>query len=760
MNTDFKELPMQIQNNLATTVSTNHHDSGSDALSLQQAIRNAWRIVAPSWPLRNIIATNPLAGFEDCNFEDALRLAQAYFQQKSLPSEMSEVNRECIKWLQVFFDHGQSTISMPGRQNGFLAGLLVLLQFDSRIHKGLTTKLRWLQELSDKPETIILQTLLLLGISNKDFEQFLTLMLTTLPGWSAYVKYRTEWADAHDTSHPHPVTQTEYLAFRLVVTCLLWPDAKSLLTAHRMALRNANVSGTLNEIAKQERMYQERLSNQLVAVESPTRRKRMHAQFVFCIDVRSEPFRRALEAQGDYETFGFAGFFGIPISLQHTVTGENYASCPVLLKPQATVFEKPAHSADIVLKRYQCARGVKAIYQSLKYTFTTPLNLVEMLGPFSGVWMGIRTLLPKASGKMQVVLNRFSAGGTDTIVDYREIPFQQQVAHAVNALSTIGLTEHFAPIVVLCGHGSTSQNNPYATALDCGACAGRHGGPNARVLASILNSSKIRRELINHGISIPYDTLFIGAQHNTTTDEVVLYEESSRTEFAPLLQTLKMDLSQVRTRNSEWRSQKLNLRSTARTASHSTHKRSQDWAQVRPEWGLAGNAAFIVGPRWLTESLDLEGRTFLHSYNWKSDEQARYLTAIMTAPMIVGQWINAQYLFSTLDNVAFGAGSKITLNITGKIGVMQGNASDLMHGLPLQSVFQSDDVPYHTPMRLTVVVYAPRSRIDGIVQANYELENLFRNEWIHLLCYDPVEYTIFKLEPSLTWTTQTTPQQK
>ena len=132
----------------------------------------------------------------------------------------------------------------------------------------------------------------------------------------------------------------------------------------------------------------------------------------------------------------------------------------------------------------------------------------------------------------------------------------------------------------------------------------------------------------------------------------------------------------------------------------------------------------------------------------------------MTAPMIVGQWINAQYLFSTLDNVAFGGGSKITSNITGKIGIMQGNASDLMHGLPLQSVFQSDDMPYHTPMRLTVVAYAPRSRIDSIIQTNENLENLFGNEWIHLLCFDPIEHTIFKLEPTLIWKTVTTRQQQ
>ena len=77
---------------------------------------------------------------------------------------------------------------------------------------------------------------------------------------------------------------------------------------------------------------------------------------------------------------------------------------------------------------------------------------------------------------------------------------------------------------------------------------------------------------------------------------------------------------------------------------------------------------------------------------------------------------NSQYLFSTLDNVAYGAGSKITKNITGKIGIMQGNASDLMSGLPLQSVYRSDKEAYHETVRLMTIVYAPSGFIDKIIE--------------------------------------------
>jgi hypothetical protein len=168
-----------------------------------------------------------------------------------------------------------------------------------------------------------------------------------------------------------------------------------------------------------------------------------------------------------------------------------------------------------------------------------------------------------------------------------------------------------------------------------------------------------------------------------------------------------------------------------------TERRAADWAETRPEWGLAGNAAFVIGPRDLTDDLDLDGRAFLHSYEWTSDPDGTALEAIMTGPMVVTQWINAQYYFATVDNAVYGSGSKVTHNPVGNVGVYQGNGGDLMTGLPLQSLMSADDALYHLPLRLSVVVHAPVERVVEIVSRHEELSRLLDNGWISLTTIDP-----------------------
>ena len=66
----------------------------------------------------------------------------------------------------------------------------------------------------------------------------------------------------------------------------------------------------------------------------------------------------------------------------------------------------------------------------------------------------------------------------------------EMIARAEGFLRGIGLLKTFAPIVYVVAHGSSSANNPHHGAHDCGACSGRPGATNARVLAYILIMKK------------------------------------------------------------------------------------------------------------------------------------------------------------------------------------------------------------------------------------------------------------------------------
>ncbi len=376
--------------------------------------------------------------------------------------------------------------------------------------------------------------------------------------------------------------------------------------------------------------------------------------------------------------------------------------------------------------------------------------------------MTAKTLFPALVKKLQSKIKKnlnTTCNINSSIDDLDEgISLADQCTYGESALRMIGLTERFAKLVVFCGHGSTTENNAYATALNCGACGGHDGAANAKLLAKILNNQHVRDNLEASGITIPSDTQFVAALHDTTTDTIEIVDQNPH-ETDDHLQKLTAALEKAKRRNTQSRIKHLSP-SISHDSVQQLSERSTDWAETRPEWGLARNAAFIIGPRTETSSINLDGRAFLHSYDWKKDRDGRSLTTILTAPMVVAQWINCQYLFSTLDNVTYGSGSKITHNVVGKIGIMQGNASDLMNGLPLQSVNINDHESYHEPMRLLTVVYSPKSMLNKIISTEDILQQLFGNGWVLLVCIDPTDGLSYELQRNLTWKTIDTSYQK
>jgi hypothetical protein len=308
---------------------------------------------------------------------------------------------------------------------------------------------------------------------------------------------------------------------------------------------------------------------------------------------------------------------------------------------------------------------------------------------------------------------------------------EEQLVLARTALTMMGLTSGFARVVLLCGHGATTENNPYASKLDCGACGGHEGAPNARAAAMILNRPSVRAGLAESGLAIPEDTWFVAGRHDTTTDEVALLDRHLvPATHADDLDRLERDLRAAGAGNAAARLLRL-PDGQASGAPADARRRSADWAQIRPEWGLARNAAFVVGPRELTAGLDLDGRCFLHSYDHRVDPEGTALETILTAPLVVAQWINAQYFFSTTDPDVLGAGDKVLHNVVAGIGVVQGAGGDLRIGLPRQACF-AGEVPYHEPLRLLAVVQAPLERIEMLVARNAILQHFFDGGWVGL----------------------------
>ncbi|MCX7091754.1 MAG: DUF2309 domain-containing protein [Legionellales bacterium] len=731
------------------------------AMDIQTMVHLAAKSIAPVWPLKTFIACNSLQGFESKPFEEALHEAQCLFEQSG--NEYQDINQETIKWCGAYFDKGQSVIEIPTSNTGFYATFKDLSQYDKKLHQGSTQNKQWLRQLPNHAEEAIALCLDLLKISDEEQVFFLKKSLAQLPGWSGYIKWLTEWQNTPNHLGKPSNMLVDFIAIRLIITVLLNP--KINLSENVVNSTKSHKHPMIDRIKKLEENYQSHLVRPLLSkanAMNTLQETSPDVQLVFCIDVRSEPFRRHLESLGNYETLGFAGFFGLPIRLHDYNSGKITDSCPVLLKPRYDIHDCPSDNACSKKQHEQgktLLNGLTDMYQELKYNFATPFALVETLGAWCGLLMLSKTMKPsltlsiikKLTDKIRPTV------ATNPMVDMTAadssngISSTDQALYAEAVLRIMGLTENFGKFVIFCGHGSSTQNNPYASGLDCGACGGNHGGGNAKALAAILNKESIQATLSERGIFIPEDTRFLAAEHNTTTDDVIIFEDNERRLLhKETLKLLKYNLKEAKTKNTASRVIHFDVSTRAKPVEE-TDRRSQDWSEVRPEWGLARNAAFIIGPRRLTKALDLEGRCFLHSYDWIKDEQLTSLETILTAPMVVAEWINTQYLFSTIDNVTYGSGSKVTHNVTGKIGVMQGNGSDLMHGLPLQSVNATDGINYHQPQRLLTIIYAPRENVTAIINRQDILKKLFFNAWVHLIVIEPTENKAYQLQTTGEW---------
>ena len=527
-----------------------------------------------------------------------------------------------------------------------------------------------------------------------------------------------------------------------------------------------------------EDSYRDELLEKIVANrdKTPLKNERSLAQAVFCIDVRSEPFRRHFEQAGVVETFGYAGFFGIPISHRGYDTDESLALCPVLLTPANSLFELPREGQQQELASYasgsRWTQFGEQLFHDMKHSPVASFLLVDVLGLFFSIGLIGKTMLRRPYEFFMNALRGWFVQPVATEIDVsggseeapqvtgqlitldRGFSIDQQASFVEGGLRTIGITGNFARFIVLCGHGSTSDNNPYYAALDCGACGGRSGDPNARMFANMGNNPEVRKELMERGLEIPDDTRFLAGRHDTNSDRISLYDVQD------VPASFLEDLSELRRIFQEGGEQQaLNRCSgipgtpkgmTAKQAYAHVEARGFDWANPRPEWGLSGNAGFIIGRRAMTKGVDLGGRCFLHSYNAISDAEGAILEKVMTAPLVVGEWINMEHYFSSTDPWNYGSGSKVIHNVVAGVGLMYGAESDLATGLPLQTM-NDGEIHNHEPMRLLTIIEANTEVIAAIISRHDVLQQFFHNEWVNLVALDPLSSKLHRYNKDATW---------
>ncbi|MEH6828327.1 YbcC family protein [Parasphingorhabdus sp.] len=776
--------------------------------NISAAAQSAARAIPPLWPLASSVAVNPFLGQSSASLSDtgallgrmsgsAITMPRVWYREKLAageiadsdlvaameasaeplcPSDLTELktvlsadkptsaalpviaqlaaDASGTDWPGIFterfgawaaghFDAGQALWAAPKGKSAYAAWRAIAMHDLTPEIAGLTGFARFVADCPENADDVVRFCAKLLQLPEDASTLYFQRLLTVQGGWSQYARYilwQAEMVGDDDA------TLTDCLAIALVWEAALyrqygeqivepWQNVMKQYAAPVKADLDMVVDAILQDAF--ERAGQRKLAH-LLAQSAPERGSARPAlQMAFCIDVRSEVFRRALEAQGpDIETIGFAGFFGLTASHHDFASDIAEHRLPVLLNAglHSRSGDAQDHEADLAA-RYK-ARAIRA-WGRFKLAAVSSFAFVEASGP---IYIG--KLVRDALGRTD---RHVPAAPPPQITD--ALGLEDRSAMAATILRAMSLTGNFARLVVLAGHGATVANNPHHSGLNCGACGGYSGEVNARLLAALLNDMAVRSEIAGKGISIPDDTLFVAALHDTTTDRVTLYEQDHPApgHHDDLNQLQSWLAAAARQANGERA-----LRLPRANGASDILARSTDWSEIRPEWGLAGCSAFIAAPRARTSGKDFAGSAFLHDYDWRADEGFGVLELILTAPVVVASWINLQYYGSTVMPEQFGGGNKLLHNVVGGIGVIEGNGGNLRPGLAWQSIHDGDEY-VHEPRRLTVCIEAPREAIIDILAKHEAVRELFDNGWLHLFALDDNGLMRWRYSGHLKW---------
>lgn len=584
------------------------------------------------------------------------------------------------------------------------------------------------------------------------------------------------WAERARDNEARAVADDGWRLYRLTQHLAMKPtEIRDMSDAQRDQL-----VGALNEFSGKdhgplwllafEKNYRDEICNALALNRGKgrwlSRDERPKSQVVFCIDEREESIHRHYEElDPGHETFGAAGFFGVAIDYQalddHGIT----PLCPAPVTPAHRVLEvpRPKHQGRRIRKHNRRAKWAEVFhdtYWEMKRNPVSSYFLIDVTGLlmaipligriffplkyFSGMDLLGRAFVPKVATQLAV-------GRSDDDIPEGSVAdgftVDEQADRVEGLLRNIGLLEKFAPIVVICAHGSHSENNPHENAHDCGACGGKNGAPNSRAVAVMANNPDVRAKLVDKNIVIPDDTWFVGAIHNTASEIVTMLDETDiPSRFEAQYGAVKRDMDEAVKRAARERCRR--FASAPKDASlnaslHHTKSRALDFSQVRPEWGHATNACAVVGRRALTQGVFFDRRSFIISYDPSTDPEGLVLERILLAVGPVGAGINLEYYFSTVDPLVYGCDTKVPHNVTGLVGVMEGAHSDLRTGLPRQMT------EVHEAMRLHLIVDASPTIAGEIYGRQPGIQQLLDNEWVLLIVHDPDTEELLRFVPGV-----------
>lgn len=644
-----------------------------------------------------------------------------------------------------YSDQGIAINSFPVLGDGFLD---TMRKLEEQTYVGLLRTPRAKNMLMD--ETVSIERLLDILVGKKElYERYLFDQQFAHPGWSGMVSVIEHQPETLLDSRQ--ISLKELIHFELLMEIdelddkfgenwiplgLRLEQAPELLF-QRAALEEYHEVLRLWQLAMEWSFFDEVVyaiqNNPEAAKENST----PSFQALFCIDDREQSLRRYIEQlDSKAVTYGTPGYFGVEFFYRPMDGKFNMKVCPAPVTPKYLIKEETDQRKNS--RELHFSRKTHGLIFGYLITHT--------IGFWSAVKLFFNLFTPRlgpASASSFKHMDRFSKltvehHKNDFSPEGLQVGFtKEQMAYRVaNVLKSIGLVNDFAPLIYVVGHGASSINNTHYAGYDCGACCGRPGSVNARVFCYMANDPDVRTLLATqYDLNIPNRTVFIGALHDTTRDEIEFYDDQfTDSTRSAQHKTNGIVFKQALAKNAKERARRFETTSSKgdiNTVHERVKRRSVSLFEPRPELNHATNALCIIGRPALTDGLFLDRRAFMNSYDYRLDPQGDYLFQILSAATPVCGGINLEYYFSRVDNQKLGAGSKLPHNVMGLIGVANGIDGDLRPGLPSQMI------ELHDPLRILFIIEQQPDVVMATIRRTENLYNWYQREWVLLMVVEP-----------------------